>query len=57
LLIETTLWSDFPLENVSQGETIGGLQRLCLPLSEGLILKGALAYALTEPLSTSAEAF
>jgi hypothetical protein len=39
LITKTTLWSDCPLENVSQGETIGGLQRLCLPLSEGLILK------------------
>src|SRR5215813_11179853 len=27
-ITETTLWSDCPLEIASQGETIGGLQRL-----------------------------
>jgi hypothetical protein len=38
-IVESTFWSDCPLEIVSQGETVRGLQRLCHPLSEGPILK------------------
>ncbi len=39
LVIDATLWSDCPLDIISQGETDLGLQRLCRPHSEGPILK------------------
>ncbi len=39
LVIKTTLWSVYPLDIVSQGETDLGLHLLCCLPSEGLILK------------------
>lgn len=40
--LETTLWSECPIDIVSQGETDLGLQLLTRPLSEGPILKSEL---------------